>query len=103
MQHKGYSLVDVFQPCVSFNKVNTYQWYMKRVYKLQDEEKYDASNRTTAFEKSLEWGDRIPIGIFYQVKGKPTYADQLPVLKAGALVKQALRKSVPENVKNQFV
>ncbi|MDZ7342515.1 MAG: 2-oxoacid ferredoxin oxidoreductase, partial [candidate division KSB1 bacterium] len=90
-------------PCVSFNKVNTYQWYMKRVYKLQDDTDYDVTNRTLAFEKSLEWGDKIPIGIFYQVKGKPTYADQLPVLKKGAMVKQAMRTSVPEEVKNQFV
>jgi 2-oxoglutarate ferredoxin oxidoreductase subunit beta len=103
LQHKGYSLVDVFQPCVSFNKVNTYQWYMKRVYKLQDETNYDLANRTLAFEKSLEWGERIPIGIFYQVKDKPTYADQLPVLKAGALVKQGLRTNVPEQIKNQSV
>ncbi len=103
LQHKGYSLVDVFQPCVSFNKVNTYQWYMKRIYKLQDDPNYDPTNRTLAFEKSLEWGDRIPIGIFYQVKGKPTYADQLPALKKGALVKQGLRTKVPEEVKNQFV
>ena len=103
LQHKGYSQVDVFQPCVSFNKINTYQWYQKRVYKLQDESKYDTSNRTVAFEKALEWGDRIPIGIFYQVKGKPTYVDQLPVLKKGALVRQGLRTSVSDELKKQFV
>ena len=96
-------MVDVFQPCVSFNKINTYQWYMKRVYKLQNEEKYDAFNRTMAFEKALEWGDRIPIGIFYQEKGKPTYVDQVPVLKKGALVRQGLRTRVPDEIKNQFV
>ncbi len=103
LQHSGYSLIDVFQPCVSFNKINTYQWYQNRVYKLQDEEKYETSNRTQAFEKALEWGDRIPIGIFYQVKGKPTYIDQLPVLKKGALVKQGMRTNVGEEIKNLFV
>lgn len=103
LQHKGYSLVDVFQPCVSFNKVNSYQWYQKRVYKLQDDKNYDATNRVLAFEKTLEWGERIPIGIFYQAKDKPTYVDQLPVLKKGALVKQGLRASVSEEIKNEFI
>jgi 2-oxoglutarate ferredoxin oxidoreductase subunit beta len=103
LQHKGYSLVDVFQPCVSFNKVNTYQWYTKRVYKLQDQANYNVTNRVLAFEKSLEWGDHIPIGIFYEVKGKPTYTDQLSVLDKGTLVKQGIRTSVLEDVKNQFI
>ncbi|MBN1347987.1 2-oxoacid:ferredoxin oxidoreductase subunit beta [candidate division KSB1 bacterium] len=103
LQHRGFSLVDVFQPCVSFNRINTYEWYSKRVYKLEDETGYDLTNRTLAFEKAFEWGDRIPIGIFYQVKGKPAYEDQLPVLNAGPLVKQDLRTNVPESIKNIFV
>ncbi len=103
LQHKGYCLVDVFQPCVSFNKVNTYQWYQKRVYKLQDDKNYDATNRVLAFEKTLEWGERIPIGIFYKIDDKPTYIDQLPVLKAGPLVRQKLRTNVSEDIKNEFI
>ena len=103
LQHRGYSLVDVFQPCVSFNRVNTYQWYQQRVYKLQDETNYDVTDLTIAFNKSLEWGERIPIGVFYKIEGKPTYKDQISALKAGALVRQGLRKEVPEELKNEFI
>lgn len=103
LQHKGYSLVDVFQPCVSFNKVNTYKWYQQRVYKLEDESNYNVADSLEAFQRSQEWGERIPIGIFYRIEGKPTYKDQVPILKDRALVKQELRKKVPEEIKNEFV
>ena len=103
LNHDGYSLVDVFQPCVSFNKVNTYQFYQQRVYKLQDEDGYDVTNREAAFSKAIEWGDRIPIGIFYQIKGQPTYKDELPVLKDKPLAKQKMRAHVPESLKREFM
>ena len=103
LQHKGYSLVDVFQPCVSFNKVNTYQWYQQRVYKLEDEADYDLTDISAAFARSQEWGNRIPIGIFYKIEDKLTYEDQVPALKIGPLVKQKLRTEVPEEIKNEFI
>ena len=102
LQHKGYSLVDVFQPCVSFNKVNTYQWYQQRVYKLEDEPGYDVTNLDAAFQKSQQWGEQIPIGIFYRIE-KPTYSDHLPTLQKATLVKQGLRQQVPDSIKNEFV
>jgi 2-oxoglutarate ferredoxin oxidoreductase subunit beta len=74
IETKGFALIDVLQPCVSFNKINTYQWYSQRVYKL--DEGYDPANRVKAFEKSLEWGDKIPIGILYRSE-RPTYEDTL--------------------------
>lgn len=103
LQHKGYSLIDVFQPCVSFNKVNTYQWYQQRVYKLEDESNYNVQNLSGAFKRSQEWGDRIPIGIFYRIEGKPTYQEQIQVLKAGALIKQGLRTKISDGLKNEFL
>jgi len=103
LQHKGYALVDVFQPCVSFNKINTYQWYQQRVYKLEADQDFDKTDRDAAFEKAFEWGDHIPIGIFYQTAEKPTYEDQLPVLKVGALVKQPLRGRLSESLKKEFI
>src|SRR6266850_7529406 len=42
--HKGFSLIDVFSPCVTYNKLNTYPWFKERVYKLEDESSYDSSN-----------------------------------------------------------
>ncbi|MCK4702106.1 2-oxoacid:ferredoxin oxidoreductase subunit beta, partial [Candidatus Bathyarchaeota archaeon] len=64
IQHEGFALVDVLQPCVTWNRVNTYQFYKERVYKLEDEG-HEAGDFNAAYEKSLEWGERIPIGVFY--------------------------------------
>ncbi len=75
IKHKGFSFIDVFQPCVSFNKINTYEWFNQRVYKLEEEE-YDYTNRQKALEKSMEWGDRIPIGIIYK-EDRLSYRDNL--------------------------
>ncbi|OIO73283.1 MAG: hypothetical protein AUJ85_08440 [Elusimicrobia bacterium CG1_02_37_114] len=65
IKNKGFSLVDILQPCVSFNKINTYKWYKDRVYKVEDGI-YDPYNKTDAFNKVLEWGEKIPIGIIYR-------------------------------------
>lgn len=80
IQYKGYSLVDIFQPCVTFNKINTFQWYNKRVYKLGDD--YDPTDRLKAMEKAMEWGDRIPIGVIYREE-KKTYCDKIECLREG--------------------
>ena len=87
--HKGFSLVDVFSPCVTFNKVNTYPWFRKRVYKLEGEDDYDKSDAEGALHRSLEWGDRIPLGCFYQDQ-QPTYEDGDPALQKGPLIHQEL-------------
>ncbi|RLI51817.1 2-oxoacid:ferredoxin oxidoreductase subunit beta [Candidatus Bathyarchaeota archaeon] len=76
IKHRGFSFIDVFQPCISFNKINTYEWFNQRVYKLEEEE-YDYTNRQKALEKSMEWGDRIPIGIIYK-EDRLSYHDNLP-------------------------
>jgi len=75
LDHKGYALIDVFQPCVSFNKVNTNAWYQERAYLL--DESHDVSDRVKAFEKSLEFGDEgISLGILYQ-REQPCFIDKL--------------------------
>ena len=86
IQHEGFALVDVLQPCVSFNKVNTYEFYRDRVYKLEDEN-HDTSDWKAAYEKAEEWGERIPIGVFYS-EDRPVYKNNFPVLAKGALVDQ---------------
>jgi 2-oxoglutarate ferredoxin oxidoreductase subunit beta len=88
IQHKGFSLIDVFSPCVTFNKINTYPWFKERLYKLEDSP-YDPTDLTAAMEKSVEWGSRIPIGLLYRHE-KPTYEDTEPVLTKGPLVDQPL-------------
>jgi 2-oxoglutarate/2-oxoacid ferredoxin oxidoreductase subunit beta len=78
LTHKGYALVDIFQPCVSFNPVNTFKWYKDRVYKL--DENYDPTDKLAAFEKAQEWGDKIPMGVIYKEE-KPTFLERVPHLK----------------------
>jgi 2-oxoglutarate ferredoxin oxidoreductase subunit beta len=86
IEHKGLSLVDVLQPCVSFNKLNTFKWYSERVYEM-DDSGYELNDRVKAFEKSMEWGEKIPLGVFY-VNEKPSFEDYLDVLKSGPLYKK---------------
>jgi len=88
IQHRGFALIDILQPCVSFNHKNTHAWYKERVYKLE-EATYRPSDRSAAMEKALEWGERIPIGVVYRQE-KPAFEDELPVLKRGPLVKQPM-------------
>jgi len=85
IKHRGFAFIDVFQPCVTFNYLNTYDWFRQRVYKLEEED-HDVTDRKKALEKSFEWGDRIPIGIFYK-KERPTYNDNLPHVKDLPLTK----------------
>jgi 2-oxoglutarate ferredoxin oxidoreductase subunit beta len=97
LQHSGYALVDVLQPCVTWNRASSYDFYNPRVYKLEETE-HDVTDKTAAWELAYEWGERIPIGIFYRVEGVPTYEEQVPALQAGPLVKQPLEKLRPEQV-----
>jgi 2-oxoglutarate ferredoxin oxidoreductase subunit beta len=82
ISHQGFSLVDILQPCVSFNKVNTYAWYKKRCYELPDD--YDPTKWESAMKKAMEWGERIPVGVIYQNR-RPTFEDHFPLLKGGPL------------------
>ncbi|MHC4418590.1 MAG: thiamine pyrophosphate-dependent enzyme [Planctomycetota bacterium] len=60
--HKGYALVDIFQPCPSFNNLNTYQWFKEHTYYLEDS--HDRYDRNQAFNKAMET-EKLPLGIFY--------------------------------------
>jgi 2-oxoglutarate ferredoxin oxidoreductase subunit beta len=86
INHKGFALLDILQPCVSFNKVNTYDWYKQRVYHVGPD--HDPADRKAAFAKALEWGDRIPIGIIYR-NDRPTFEERVPMIKDKPLVHQA--------------
>ncbi len=96
LQHHGYALVEVLQPCVTFNRKNTYDWYRERVYLLEGTD-HDPGDRVAAFQKALEWGERIPLGIFYQTR-RPTYEEQVPALQTGPLVDRPLAKLRPEQI-----
>jgi 2-oxoglutarate ferredoxin oxidoreductase subunit beta len=86
LQHKGgFTLLDILQPCPTFNKVNTYQWYRERVKPIPDA--HDAYDRAKALELAFHWGDEIPIGILYLSK-RPSFEEQQVVLSEGTLVGQ---------------
>ena len=101
IQHEGFALIDILQPCVTFNKINTYQFYRSRIYDLDQEEGYGRRNREAAWARSFEWGERIPIGIFYQVD-RPTLADTYGDLLKTPLVKQEYDKSVVAQLVDRF-
>jgi 2-oxoglutarate/2-oxoacid ferredoxin oxidoreductase subunit beta len=88
--HKGYALVDILQPCVSFNKVNTFGYYKEHTYEL--EEGYDPTNLQTALLRSMEYGPKIPIGILYQAEA-PTFHEQRDTIFDGVPM---IDKTVPE-------
>jgi 2-oxoglutarate ferredoxin oxidoreductase subunit beta len=81
--HRGFALIDVLQPCVSFNKVNTFNWYKRRCYDLPSE--YDPGDWDRAIKVASEWGDRIPIGVIYR-NDRLSFEDHFPTLREGALV-----------------
>jgi 2-oxoglutarate ferredoxin oxidoreductase subunit beta len=98
--HEGFSLVDILQPCVTFNKVNTYQWYKKRVYTLGPE--HNPEDRIGAFRKALEWGDRIPLGVIYR-NSRPALEKRIPILGEAPLVRQSFDPSrIQETLKEFF-
>jgi len=72
--YRGYGFIDVLQPCVSFNRVNTWDWYKERCKPLPQE--YDAMDWQTAMQVAREWGDKIPVGIIYR-NGRPSLGERI--------------------------
>ena len=104
IKHKGFALIDILQPCVTFNKLNTYEYWKQRVYKLEDGG-HNPSDHAKALEKADEdWKtnyDKIPIGLFYKEE-KPTYESELPQLKV-PLVKHDLKPVGLEEAMDEFI
>lgn len=99
MAHKGFALIDVYSPCVTYNKINTFQFFRERVYKLEDEG-FDPGDFHRSMQKSFEWGERIPLGVLYKSQ-ETTYEEVEPVLQRGPLVKQPL--GVSKSLMDEFV
>ena len=101
IEHQGFSFLDVFSPCVTYNHDNTYQWFRPRVKKLEEDPSYNATDWGAAMEKSLLWGEEIPIGRFFERTDLPSLHAAEPVLSEGPLVHQDPR--VPSEVARSFV
>jgi 2-oxoglutarate ferredoxin oxidoreductase subunit beta len=88
IRHRGFSYIDILQVCKTFNDL--YDWYKGRVYKLE-ETGYNPNDRNQALQKCTEWGERIPIGLFYKEE-RPTYYDNIPQIKGVNLAKTPTEK-----------
>jgi 2-oxoglutarate ferredoxin oxidoreductase subunit beta len=78
VSHAGFSLVDIFQPCVSFNKLNTLQWFKENTYTLEAD--YSPGNRTAAFARALE-EEPFPLGILYESDERKPFEELVPVYR----------------------
>ncbi|VVB76194.1 2-oxoglutarate synthase subunit KorB [Candidatus Tiddalikarchaeum anstoanum] len=94
IMHKGSALLDILQPCVTFNHKNTYEWYSKRVYELETPLK----TRNEAISKAAEWGEKIPVGVFFD-SDEETYEDKLPQLKEKSLIEEEPKTDIKQLLK----
>jgi 2-oxoglutarate/2-oxoacid ferredoxin oxidoreductase subunit beta len=90
LNHKGFSLINVFSPCVTFNKVNTYDWFKENIVDLDEIPDYDSTNRVMAMTKIMETNSMLT-GIIYQNKNKKSYEDSVPNFATEGLAKQNLQ------------
>ena len=90
--HKGFSLLNILQPCVTFNKVCTYEFYRKWIYKLEDEG-WKENNKFLALKKAASVDKKIPIGVFYEEE-RASYHQGLPQIKKEPLLKQRLKVDI---------
>lgn len=98
IEHRGFALVDVLQPCVTYNHLNTYAWFRQRVYNLV-EAGHDPTDLPAAWQRATEdWNERLPIGVFYRAE-RPTLEEQLTPLKAGPLVSQTATRDLASLLK----
>lgn len=97
ISYNGYALIDIFQPCISFNKTNTFAWYNERVYDL--DESYDPTNKTAAMQKSMEFAEKIPLGVLYR-EDKCTFHQKNEVLRQGVPL---LKRETDPTVMNRLI
>jgi len=92
LEHRGFSLIDCLQPCVSFNKVNTFAWYKKRCYLLEEHDPYDWEE---AMRLAWEWDEKIPLGVIYR-NDRPSFEEKLDILASGPLVGRSVEREALE-------
>lgn len=100
INNKGFSFIDILQPCITFNKINTFKWYRDRVYKLDNT--YDPYDRNAAFNKALEWGEKIPTGIIFRSRRR-SYEDLTGLTDSVPLVKRDFKKELFERKLKEFI
>ena len=106
IEHKGFALIDCLSPCVTYNKINTYDFFRERVYDLA-KEGHDSTDMKAAFAKATEWPmvqkGRIPLGLFYRNPTMPTYEDLEIAFRKGPPVKQSLGVEDSDKLLSEFL
>ena len=97
--HPGFALIDVLQPCVSFNKVNTFAWYKDRCSPLP--QSHDPADWEKAMRLARDWGDRIPVGIIYR-NHRPPFDEHLPALSEGPLVGREVDRVLLRGIMDRY-
>ncbi len=100
LRHRGFALIDVFSPCVTYNKDNTYQFFRPRVKDLA-ELGHDPTDFHAAMDRAMQWGDEIPIGLFWKCEDLPALDQLEPVLEDGPMAHRSL--SIPPDVAQSLV
>lgn len=95
MKHEGFAFINVFSPCVTFNKINTYDWFKENIVDLDDSSDYDSSNRVMAMSKIMETNG-LACGLIYQDKERQSYESHVKGFSEKALAKQDLQLSEDE-------
>ncbi|MDR6224267.1 2-oxoacid:ferredoxin oxidoreductase subunit beta [Desmospora profundinema] len=100
LKHKGFSLINVYSPCVTYNKINTYDWFKEHLTNLEEDAAYDPSNRMAAMQKLMETGGLVT-GLIYQNKERKSYEELIPGFKETPLAKQDTK--LPKEAFDQLV
>jgi 2-oxoglutarate ferredoxin oxidoreductase subunit beta len=99
VDHQGFSIIDVLQPCVSFNRINTFKWYRDRCKPLPSS--YDPYDWEEAMRTAGRWGEEIPIGVIYRNK-RASFENHFSVLRRGALVGEGVDRSKLKKVMETY-
>jgi len=100
IKHKGFSFINIFSPCVTFNKFNTYEWFKENIVDLDAFPDYDPTDRVAAMSKIMETKGMLT-GIIYRNNEKPSYEDLAPGFKKEALANQNI--GITEEQFNQLL
>ena len=101
MKHLGLSVIDVLQPCSTYNKANTLAWYQQNIEKIDGS--HDPKDKAAAMALAMRTTGKIPVGLFYKEEGKPTYEEGVGALQSGPLVKQDIANIDVSKLLERFV
>lgn len=101
VRFKGFAVIDVLQPCMTFNKKNNFMWYKDRVETLPPD--YDPGNKSLAIEKALQWGEKIPIGVIYRQTGRPTYEEACGLMQDRSILEKGPNPQALAEILKEFL